>query len=82
MSKLMSRELLGDLVDAKDQPIHLGDHALDLTSGDECVILDHCPELGPESVYVLSALREGPAMSYWVAPEQLIKLQSRAEARG
>lgn len=81
MSKLMSREMLGDLVDAKDQPISLGDRVLDLSAGVEGVVLDHCPELGPESVYVLSAEHEGPEMSYWVEPNQLVRLAGAA-ARG
>lgn len=79
MSKLMSRETLGDLFDAKDQAMQLGDRVLDLSAGVEGVVLDHCPELGPESVYVLSAEHDGPEMSYWVEPNQLIKL---ANARG
>jgi hypothetical protein len=63
-----------EVVDAYNIRVGLGDRALDLNSGLVCVVLDHCPELGPESLYVQITEAEGPVMTYWVEPSQLMKL--------
>lgn len=79
MTQILARTLLRDnVVDAYQQRVHLGDRAVDLNTGVECLILDHCPELGPESLYVQMVASEGPDMSYWVEPTQLMKLPRAA----
>ena len=75
MTKMMTRTMLTDsVVDAYSNRVHLGDRAVDLNSGCVCVVLDHCPELGPESLYVQLVEHDGPDMTYWVEPSQLGKL--------
>ncbi|MCA8919274.1 MAG: hypothetical protein KDB68_08905 [Planctomycetes bacterium] len=75
MTKMMTRTMLTDsVVDAYSNRVHLGDRAVDLNSGCVCVVLDHCPELGPESLYVQLVEHDGPDMTYWVEPSQLVKL--------
>lgn len=70
-----NRELLAqDVLDAKDRRLALGDRAVDLNTGLECVLLDHIPELGPESLYVQMIGHDGPDMTYWVEPTQLMVL--------
>jgi hypothetical protein len=79
MTKMITRNMSKeDVTDAYSNRVHLGDRALDLNSGCVCVVLDHIPELGPESLYVQLVDHEGPAMSYWVAPDQLVKLERNA----
>ncbi|MBX3475574.1 MAG: hypothetical protein KF754_14445 [Planctomycetes bacterium] len=78
-TRLLSRSMLQDnVVDANAQRVNLGDRALDLNTGVECVVLDHCPELGPQSLYVQMTGHEGPEMTYWVEPGQLMKLPRAA----
>ena len=79
MNQTTTRALLAsEVTDAYQRTVAMGDRVLDLNSGSVCVILDHCPELGPESLYVQLVEHDGPAMSYWVSPEQLIKLPRNA----
>ncbi|MCB9895264.1 MAG: hypothetical protein H6839_12500 [Planctomycetes bacterium] len=75
MTRTMLRE---DVLDAYSSRIHLGDRAVDLNSGCVCVVVDHCPELGPESLYVQLVEHDGPAMCYWVEPSALVKLPRNA----
>lgn len=79
MTEVLTRKLLDeDIVDAKQKRVRLGDRALDLNSGVVCVVLDHCPELGPESLYVQSVDEDGPEMTFWVEPSQLVTLPRSA----
>ncbi|MCA8916227.1 MAG: hypothetical protein KDB90_12525 [Planctomycetes bacterium] len=79
MTKMMTRTMLReDVMDAYSSRIHLGDRAVDLNSGCVCVVVDHCPELGPESLYVQLVEHDGPAMCYWVEPSALVKLPRNA----
>lgn len=79
MTKMMTRTMLReDVLDAYSSRIHLGDRAVDLNSGCVCVVVDHCPELGPESLYVQLVEHDGPAMCYWVEPSALVKLPRNA----
>ncbi|MCB9933066.1 MAG: hypothetical protein H6841_06560 [Planctomycetes bacterium] len=79
MTKMMTRAMLKETVlDAYSNRVYLGDRALDLNSGMLCVVVDHCPELGPESLYVQLVEGEGPAMSYWVEPGALVKIPRNA----
>ncbi len=78
-TKTLTRSLLAEqVVDAYQQRVHLGDRVVDLNSGVEAIILDHCPELGPESLYVQMTGHGGPDMTYWVEPGQLMKLPRAA----
>lgn len=63
-----------DVVDAYGHDIQLGDGAVDLNSGCKCAVLDFCPELGPESLYVKLVEHDGPDMTCWVEPAQLVRL--------
>ncbi|MBK8206649.1 MAG: hypothetical protein IPK87_07605 [Planctomycetes bacterium] len=75
MTRMITRSMLADnVVDTHQKRVHLGDRVLDLNSGFVCVVLDHCPELGPESIYLQIVEHDGPVMSYWVDPAQLMKL--------
>ena len=79
MTKMITRSMLKeDVLDAYSSRIHLGDRAVDLNSGCVCVVVDHCPELGPESLYVQLVEHDGPAMCYWVEPSALVKLPRNA----
>lgn len=79
MTKMMTRTMLReDVLDAYSSRIHLGDRAVDLNSGCVCIVVDHCPELGPESLYVQLVEHDGPAMCYWVEPSALVKLPRNA----
>lgn len=79
MTKTLTRSMLHtELLDAYQQRVSLGDRAVDLNTGVECLILDHIPELGPESLYVQMTGHDGPAMTYWVEPGQLMKLPRAA----
>ena len=79
MTKMITRTMLKEsVVDVYSNRVHLGDRAIDLNTGSVCVILDHCPELGPESLYVQLVEHDGPAMTYWVEPKQLVKLPRTA----
>jgi len=79
MTKMITRNMaIESVLDAYSNRVQLGDRAVDLNSGCVCLILDHCPELGPESLYVQLVDQDGPAMSYWVSPEQLVKLDRNA----
>lgn len=79
MTKMMTRTMARETVlDAYSNRVYLGDRAVDLHSGMVCVVVDHCPELGPESLYVQLVENEGPTMSYWVKPSALVKLPRRA----
>lgn len=79
MTKMITRTMLdSEVVDAYQNRLHLGDRAVDLNSGCKCVVLDHCPELGPESLYVQLVEHDGPAMSYWVVPSALVRLPREA----
>jgi hypothetical protein len=79
MTKTLSRATLkGGVTDSRDRPLSLGDRAVDLNTGLECVLLDHIPELGPESLYVQMVGHGGPEMTYWVDPVQLMKLPRSA----
>lgn len=79
MTKTASRAVLkSGVVDAHDQPLNLGDRAVDLNTGLECVLMDHIPELGPESLYVQMVGHGGPEMTYWVDPTSLMKLPRSA----
>jgi hypothetical protein len=78
MTKMITRTISESILDAYSNSVQLGDRALDLNSGCMCVVLDHCPELGPESLYVQLVEHDGPAMSYWVSPDQLVKLPRSA----
>ena len=79
MTKMMTRTMLReDVLDAYSNRVHLGDRAVDLNSGCVCVVVDHCPELGPESLYVQLVEHDGPAMCYWVEPSALVKLPRNA----
>jgi hypothetical protein len=75
ITRSMTRE---SVLDAYSNRVHLGDRAVDLNSGCICIVMDHCPELGPESLYVQLVEHDGPAMSYWVCPDQLVKLDRNA----
>jgi hypothetical protein len=74
MTKMSTQTISESVLDAYSNNVQLGDRALDLNSGCMCVVLDHIPELGPESLYVQLVEHDGPAMSYWVSPDQLVKL--------
>ena len=79
MTKMITRSMLKeDVLDAYSNRVHLGDRAVDLNSGCVCVVVDHCPELGPESLYVQLVEHDGPAMCYWVEPSALVKLPRHA----
>lgn len=79
MTKTMTRATQrSGISDSRDLPLTLGDHAVDLNTGLECVLLDHIPELGPESLYVQMLGHGGPEMTYWVDPVQLMKLPRHA----
>ena len=79
MTKMITRSMLKeDVLDAYSNRVHLGDRAVDLNSGCVCVVVDHCPELGPESLYVQLVEHDGPAMCYWVEPSALVKLPRNA----
>jgi hypothetical protein len=60
--------------DAYRRPLSLGDRAVELNTGAICVIADHCPELGPESLLVELVEHDGPPLSFWVEPTQLVGL--------
>ncbi|MCC6463828.1 MAG: hypothetical protein IT463_00655 [Planctomycetes bacterium] len=70
----IERMAVPQATDANDEHVGLGDRVVDLNSGTECVVLDLCPELGPESVYVQLVHDGGPSMDYWVEPGHLMKL--------
>ncbi|MHC4841939.1 MAG: hypothetical protein ACYTDT_13460 [Planctomycetota bacterium] len=79
MTRVLTKTMLRDnVVDAYARRIHLGDRIVDLNAGCVCVILDHCPELGPESVYVQILDADIPTMSYWVNPVNVVKLPRKA----
>ena len=75
MNKTNSSEAV---LDAYSNRVQLGDRALDLNCGCMCVVMDYIPELGPQSLYVQLVEHDGPAMSYWVSPNQLVKLPRKA----
>ena len=76
---MLTRTMLRDnIVDAYSNRVHLGDRALDLNTGLVCLVLDHCPELGPERLYVELVEHDGPAMCYWVEPSALVKIPRKA----
>lgn len=78
MTNTMLRTASQPAMDAYQQLVTPGDRAVDLNSGTECIVLDHIPELGPESLYVQMTGHGGPDMTYWVEPRQLMKLPRAA----
>ena len=79
MTKIMTRSLIKDKIqDVYGRRLYLADRAVDLNAGAVVIILDHCPELGPECLYVQIVQQDGPAMNYWVEPCALVKIPRRA----
>ncbi|MBX3461005.1 MAG: hypothetical protein KF696_13745 [Planctomycetes bacterium] len=79
MTQVLTRTMLASgVVDANEKRVHLGDRVLDLNSGLTCVVLDHCPELGPDCVYVQIVEHDGLVMSFWADPKQLMKIPREA----
>ncbi len=77
--KVMTRSMLqSQIKDADGARLHLGDRALDVEHGSVCIVLDHCPDLGPDCLYVQINEEEGPAMGYWVTPQSLRRLPRAA----
>ncbi len=77
--KVMTRSMLKQQIkDANGLRLHLGDRALDVEHGSVCVVVDHCPDLGPDCLYVQAFEDEGPVMSYWVTPDSLRRLEKAA----
>ncbi|MCC6573510.1 MAG: hypothetical protein IT462_06935 [Planctomycetes bacterium] len=75
----MTRMMLKDQVkDANGARLHLGDRVLDVEHGSVCVLVEHCPDLGPDCLYVQSNDDDGPVMGYWVAPDKLQRLNRAA----
>jgi hypothetical protein len=75
----ISHDLMApDIQDAYRRPLRLGDRAVELNTGALCVIADHCPELGPESLLVELVEHDGPPLSYWVEPTQLVGLADKS----
>jgi hypothetical protein len=82
MTKTLTFEQEAPALDARNRPVGLGGRAVDLNSGVLCVVLDYCPELGPESLYVQSAEGVGPALAWWVSPTSLMALPRDAAGVG
>jgi hypothetical protein len=75
MTRMITREMLNEgMLDANQRNLNLGDRAVELNTGSVCIVLDHCPELGPESVLVELVDHDGPPLSYWLRPDELSKL--------
>lgn len=77
--KVMTRSMMQHSIkDANGLRLHLGDRALDTNEGNVCVLVEHCPDLGPKCLYVLAREEEGPVLGYWVAPDSLKRLPEAA----
>ncbi len=76
MTITLTRSMLrANIVDAYGERLNLGDRALDINLGTPCIVLDHVPELGPDCLYVQTSDNDGPAMTYWADPTQLVRFK-------
>lgn len=74
MTKMLTKSLLDEqILDCRDRRLHLGDRAMDTIQNTSVVILDHCPELGDECLYVQST-DDDLGMCHWVEPAHLMRI--------